>query len=224
MAFGYISGKTSSVLLKTKVNLPLILTLSILPDTDLLLKKILPIQHRVATHSLITALIAFAPFFLLYRKRTLPYFIAYVQHSLVGDFIVGTTQLLWPLSKMSFGLGLSLYSLTNQSLEWVMFIAAIILMLKMKDYRPFFQPHMTSLILIIPALAVLLPTFLQIPMQVPILLVPPHIFYLIIFAVALTIEIHALPAQLTRIYRSHRQQPLPQKEKKERAQRTRSKR
>jgi len=206
MAFGYISGKTSSVLLKTKVNLPLILTLSILPDADLLLKKILPIQHRVATHSLITALIAFAPFFLIYRKRTLPYFIAYVQHSLVGDFIVGSTQLLWPLSKMSFGLGISINSLTNQSLEWIMFIAAIILMLKIKDYGPFFQPHITSLILIIPALTVLLPPFFQSPMQVPILLVPPHIFYLIIFAAAVAIEIRALPAQLTKIYGSHRQQ------------------
>lgn len=215
MAFGYISGKTSSILLKTRVNLPLILTLSILPDADLLLKRILPIQHRVATHSLITALIAFAPFFLLYRKRTLPYFIAYVQHSLVGDFIVGSTQLLWPLSKMSFGLGIGITSLTNQSIEWVMFIAAIILMLKMKDYRTFFEPHMTNLILIIPTLTVLLPTFFQNPMQVPILLVPPHIFYLILFAAAMAIEIRALPAQLTKIYRSHRRQLVPQKEKRE---------
>jgi len=215
MAFGYISGKTSSLILKTKVNLPLILTLSILPDTDLLLEKVLPIQHRAATHSLITALIVFSPFFLIYRKRTLPYFIAYVQHSLVGDFIVGTTQLLWPLSKMTFGLGVAMTSLTNQSLEWIMFLAAIIVMLKMKDYKTLLQPDVTNLILIIPAFALLLPTFFQRPMQVPILLVPPHIFFLIMFATALTIEIRTLPAQLAKIWNSHRQQPACQQQKKE---------
>lgn len=207
MAFGYLSGKTSSVLLKTKANLPLILTLSILPDSDLLLQKILPIQHRVATHSLITALIIFSPFFLIYRKRTLPYFIAYIQHSLVGDFIVGSTQLLWPISKMPFGLGIGINSLTNQSLEWIMFIAAITLMIKIKDYKIFFQPLMTNLILIIPTLTVLLPTLLHSPMQVPALLVPPHIFYLILFATAIIIEILALPDQLTKTHRSQRQQP-----------------
>lgn len=215
MAFGYISGKTSSLILKTKVNLPLILTLSILPDTDLLLEKVLPIQHRAATHSLITALIVFSPFFLIYRKRTLPYFIAYVQHSLVGDFIVGTTQVLWPLSKMTFGLGIAMTSLTNQSLEWIMFLAAMIMMLKLKDYKTLLQPDVTNLILIIPAFALLLPTFFQRPMQVPILLVPPHIFFLIMFATALTIEIRTLPAQLARIWNSHRQQPTRQQQKKE---------
>ena len=205
MAFGYISGKTSSILLKTKANIPLILTLSILPDSDLLLRKILPIQHRVATHSLITALIISLPFFLIYRKRTLPYFIAYIQHSLVGDFIVGSTQLLWPLTKMSFGLGIDINGLTNQSLEWIMFIAAIILMLKIKDYKTFLQPHITNLILIIPTFTLLLPILFQNPMQIPILLLPPHIFYLIIFATAIAIEIPALPAQLA-IYKSQRKQ------------------
>jgi len=191
MAFGYLSSKASSSTLKTKLNIPLVLTLSILPDGDLLAREIFPsIQHRGPTHSIITALIVFAPFFIIYRKQAIPYFIAMVQHGLVGDYIAGgRVQLLWPVTNMYFGTSLDIMSLTNQTLEWTMFLAATVLMFKMKDYKPFFKPQTSSLLLIIPTLTVLLPTLLSTPMDVPPMLIPPHIFYLIIFAAAILIEL-----------------------------------
>jgi membrane-bound metal-dependent hydrolase YbcI (DUF457 family) len=193
MAFGYLSSKTSSKLLKTKLNIPLVLMLSVLPDADLLLRQIPFIQHRGATHSIISALIVFSPLFIIYRKQAVPYFVALIQHGLVGDYIAGgRVQLLWPVTNMYFGTSLDIRSLTNQTLEWTMFLAAILLILKMKDYVSFFKPHASNLILIIPAFTVLLPTLLSTPMEVPALLIPPHIFYLIMFAAAILIEARAL--------------------------------
>lgn len=193
MALGYLSSRTSSTLLKTKLNIPLILMLSVLPDADLLLREIPFIEHRGATHSIISALIVFAPFFIIYRKRAIPYFIALIQHGLVGDFIAGgRVQLLWPLTDMYFGTSLGIRSLTNQALEWTFFLAAIMLMLKMKDFREFLEPQLSNLILIVPTLTVLLPTLLSTPIEVPALLIPPHVFYLILFATAILIEIWAL--------------------------------
>jgi membrane-bound metal-dependent hydrolase YbcI (DUF457 family) len=200
MAFGYLSSKTSSKLLKTKLYIPLVLMLSVLPDADLLLQQIPFIQHRGATHSIISALIVFAPLFIIYRKQAVPYFVALVQHGLVGDYIAGgRVQLLWPITNMSFGTSLDIRSLTNQTLEWIMFLAAILLMLKMKDYKvSFFKPHASNLILIIPTFTVLLPTLLSTPMEVPALLVPPHLFYLIMFAVAILAEARALLINLSK--------------------------
>ena len=74
---------------------------------------------------------------------------------------------MWPITNMYFGTSLDIRSLTNQTLEWTMFLAAIVLMLKMKDYKTFFKPQASNLILIIPALTVLLPTLLSTPMEVP---------------------------------------------------------
>jgi membrane-bound metal-dependent hydrolase YbcI (DUF457 family) len=191
MAFGYLSSKASSSTLKTKLNIPLVLTLSILPDGDLLAREIFPsVQHRGPTHSIITALIVFVPFFIIYRKQAIPYFIALVQHGLVGDYIAGgRVQLLWPVTNMYFGTSLDIMSLTNQTLEWTMFLAATVLVLKMKDYKPFFKPQTSNLLLIIPTLTVLLPTLLSTPLDVPPMLIPPHIFYLTIFVTAILIEL-----------------------------------
>lgn len=200
MAFGYLSSKTSSSLLKTKLNIPTALTLSVLPDADLLLRQIPFIEHRGATHSIISALIVFAPFFIIYRKQAIPYFIALVQHGLVGDYIAGgRVQLLWPFTNMYFGTSLGITSLMNQAIEWTMFLGAIILLVKMRDYKEFFKPHTSNLILIIPTLTVLLPTLLSTPLEVPAMLIPPHVFYLIMFAAAMLIEVFALIINLFRI-------------------------
>ena len=201
MAFGYLSSKTSSSLLKTKLNVALVLTLSILPDSDLLLRGIFPfIQHRGATHSVLSALIVFAPFFIIYRKQAIPYFIALVQHGLVGDYIAGgRVQLLWPLSNMYFGTSLSIRSVPNQAIEWTMFLVATILFIKMKDYKEFFKPQTSNLILLIPTLTVLLPTLLSTPIEVPAMLIPPHVFYLVMFAAAIIIEVFALIKKLLRV-------------------------
>jgi len=186
IAFGYITSKTSAKLLKTNLNLPLILTLSVLPDIDLFLFKFT--QHRGPTHSIITALIIFIPLFIIYRKKAIPYFIALAQHSLIGDYIGGgDVQLLWPITHTGYGAGLDMRSLTSVSIELAMFLIAITIMFLQKDIHTLFQPRKSNLLLIIPAttlLQAILPTAVPLPLKLP------SYFLLAIFSAAILAELH----------------------------------
>ena len=77
--------------------MPLILVLSIIPDADILLG--VEELHRGPTHSIITALIVFIPVFAIYRRKAVPYFLAFISHALIADFFIGgRIMLFWPLS------------------------------------------------------------------------------------------------------------------------------
>ena len=142
------------------------------------------------------AFITFIPILALYHKNASPYLIALIQHSLVGDFIAGgKVQLFWPLTSQPYGIEISIKSLTNITLEWIVFLAAAIAMVKTKDIQMLLQPRNSNLILIIPTLTVLLPTFLAFPLEVPIALVPPHMIYLILFLTSLLIDIKKIRTQ-----------------------------
>lgn len=187
MALGYLLAKPTSKLLKTRLVVPFVLVLSTLPDADI----IVPSLHRGPSHSVITALLVFVPFIILYRKKAVPYFLALVSHAVIGDFLIGGgVQLLWPLSDAKFGNYWFFTRITdpaNVALELVLFVVATIVMFKTRDLLHFFQPHKSNLTLIIPVLTVLLPTFLSYPISVPILLIVPHILYLVLFSVAVLI-------------------------------------
>jgi len=189
MALAYIIAKPAAKSLKTTLNIPLVMVLSVLPDIDL----IVPAFHRGPSHSVVTALIVFLPVFLLYAERGLPYFLALVSHSLIGDFLIGgRVQLLWPLSQHFYGnnlLNIKITDPANIALELILFAIATAIMFKTKDLFCFFQAKRSNLILTIPLLTVLLPTFAAYPLRVPLLLVAPHLFYLVIFSIAVAIEI-----------------------------------
>jgi hypothetical protein len=67
-------------------------------------------------------------------------------------------------------------------------------MVAVKDINIFFQPHNSNLILTIPTFTVLLPTVLAFPLQVPPILIAPHIVYLILFVTSIYIEIKSITA------------------------------
>lgn len=192
-AFGYIFSKSASYTTKTKLNIPLVFMLSVIPDIDILIPFV---QHRGPSHSIIVALIIFTPIFVMYGKKAFPYFIALTQHSLIGDFIAGGgVQLLWPLTSQPYGIEISIKSPTNITLEWLVFLMATIVMVKTKDTQLLLQPHNSSLILAIPTFTVLLPTFLAFPLAVPIALIPPHVIYLILFLASLLIDVRKIGCQ-----------------------------
>jgi membrane-bound metal-dependent hydrolase YbcI (DUF457 family) len=192
LALGYLFGSTSAKLLHRKINVPLILVLSILPDADILLQPFVPSIHRGPTHSIIVLLIVFLPLFAIYRKRAMPYFVAILSHPLVGDFLVGnTTRLLWPL-QTNFGIGIPITSSTNIVLEWSLFILSAVVMLRTNDIRRFLQPHLSNLLLCIPAFTVLLPTILSFPLGVPLWLEPPHLACMLLFVAAIIIALPKL--------------------------------
>ncbi len=197
MALGYILGKGSARLVKTNLNIPLVLVLSVIPDIDILAEHIdglaSVIPHRGPIHSVLVALVVFIPIFIIYHKAALPYFIALIQHALIGDyFIGGQLELFWPITQQKFGFPTSIQSIQNVGLELSLFTVSIILLLATKDLYKMLQPDRSNLILAIPTFTVLLPTFVSYPLDVPILMIPPHVIYTIIFAASIIIEMWAV--------------------------------
>ena len=195
MALAYLLGKASAKLLKVNLNIPLVLVLSIIPDIDIFFDFIFKSEiHRGPTHSIIVAIVVFIPFFVLYRQKAMPYFAALLSHSLIGDLLIGgRVQLLWPLSANEFGirefdfLYINIYNPINIALEFTLFAITVIVMWKTRDFFRFFRNGKLNLILAIPIFTVLLPTFTGYPLRVPILLVLPHLFYLVLFSISVLI-------------------------------------
>ena len=199
MALGYILGKGSAKLAKVKLNIPLVLVLSVIPDADILLQHIdglsTLIPHRGPFHSVVLSSIIFIPIFAYYRKSAAPYFVALIQHALIGDFFIGgQLELLWPISQQKFGfpIYISITSIQNVSLELSLFIVSLILLVATKDILSLFRPNKSNLILAIPIFTVLLPTLMSYPLNVPVLMIPPHVVYTLIFAGSILIELWAV--------------------------------
>lgn len=188
-ALGYLSGKGSSKLLKVKANLPLLLTVSVLPDIDLIFRFL---QHRGPTHSLITFTVLMVPFFLIYRKRAVPYYAALLSHSLIGDFFTGGVELFWPLSHSMIGLDIGVRSMTNVLIELALFAVTLVLLFGTRDIKEFLHPGNHNLVLFIAFFAVLGP-MLQFGRGfeaiLPTLLVVPSLFYLGLFAYSMLIDL-----------------------------------
>jgi hypothetical protein len=195
MALAYLLSKATAKLLKVKINIPLILVLSIIPDIDIILNFLFNIQiHRGPTHSLITAIVVFIPFFIIYRWKAVPYFTALASHSAIADFIIGgQLQLLWPLSTREFGFPyIDINNPVNVAFEFTLFVIATIIMWKTRDIFQFFRNSKLNLILAIPIFTVLLPTFTSYPLSVPLLLVLPHLFYLVLFIISVLIALKGI--------------------------------
>jgi membrane-bound metal-dependent hydrolase YbcI (DUF457 family) len=183
LALGYMLAKTTSKALRTKINLPLIFFLSVLPDIDVLIPDL---NHRGPLHSIIIITLAFIPFFLYYKKQAGPSYVAIAQHSLIGDYFSGGgVQLLWPLSTRFFGLNLALVSQTSISVELISFIVAIIILLVTKDMTVLLKPKKENMFLLLPEGAILGSIFLSWSFGLSLELLVAHLVFFIIFAVAI---------------------------------------
>jgi membrane-bound metal-dependent hydrolase YbcI (DUF457 family) len=183
LSLGYLVAKGCQKLFKTDVNLPTIFFLSLIPDVDLLIP---PLAHRSITHSPIMLTVVFAPFFLAYGKKTLPYFSAILQHSLIGDFITnGGAQLLWPLSSHWYSLGVDMLGFTNVTLELSSFTIALIVMAETGDLKRIIQPHKSNILLFFPSAAIIASLSLNHVFFVPWELFVPHLIFLAIFALGM---------------------------------------
>jgi hypothetical protein len=188
-ALGYLTSKIASKPLNVDINLPLVFLASVLPDIDLLIPGL---YHRGPLHSVIVYCLLFLPLFLFYRKKAALYFLVVIQHLIIGDYLTGGTQLLWPASASFYGLDIGITSLTNITLEWALFLTSITVMVKTKDVLPLLKHHSSNLILSIPVLTVLLPTVISFPLYVPLLLLIPHIVYLALFSFSILLDWKAI--------------------------------
>jgi len=197
MAIAYLLGKGSSKGLRVKINIPMLLVLSILPDIDIIFDFLTGSQiHRGPTHSIIVVALAFIPIFIIFHKKAIPYFLALISHPLIGDFLTGgRLQLFWPLSTNEYGLHelggpyIDIFSPANIALEVSLFIVATLVLYKTGDWKVFFKSNKTNLVLIIPIATVLLPSTIGYPFNNSLFLSEPilamvHIFYLVLFSIA----------------------------------------
>ncbi len=189
---GYLAGKGSSKLAKVKVNLPLLLAASVLPDVDLLLRFL---THRGLTHSLIIITALMIPFFVVYRKQAIPYYAALLSHILIGDFFTGGIQLFWPLSQTKFGiLNLNVSSCADVTVELALFLVTLPIMYKLGDLQTLLKPHNKNWVLVIPFVAVLGPmlSLVKNSMITPLsLLFVPSLFYLGLFAFSILVDLRS---------------------------------
>ena len=196
-ALGYLTSKTSSAFLKTKLNLPLLFLVSVIPDIDLILQFVEPtlFMHRGPTHSIIVQTVIIIPFFVIYRKKALPYYLALLSHSLLGDFFTGGFEMFWPLSSNWFGdLSFGVMSLTNVAIETILFAITLPIMFKTKDLNQLLKPNNRNLILLVPFGAVLGP-MLQIgqtyEISLPSLMIIHSVFYICLFGYSLLVELNS---------------------------------
>jgi len=148
MCWAYITGRSCSSLLKVQINPYLILFLGGLPDIDLLLGS-LGVAHRGITHSLLFWFIVFVPIFIRYRKQSVPYFAALVQHILIGDLIVNRTTVFWPFGP-EFGLGFRLFSIENILLETASLIVFLLWANLGSDRRIFLSKDRRNILSVLP--------------------------------------------------------------------------
>jgi hypothetical protein len=189
-ALGYLTGKLASKSLDVNVNLPLLFLASVFPDIDILIPGLV---HRGPLHSVLLFCLLFLPIFAIYKKRAAPYFVAVIQHIIIGDYLIGgDLQLLWPLTTNTYGFHIGIASLLNIALEWCLFIISMTFIIKTKDILFLFKPHPSNMILAIPVLTVLLPTLISFPLYVPLALLIPHIVYLILLTIPIIVDLKIL--------------------------------
>jgi len=192
-ALGYLTGKVAAKSLDVKINLPLLFLASVFPDIDILIPGLV---HRGPLHSVILFCLVFLPIFAIYKKRAAPYFVAVIQHIIIGDYLIGgNLQLLWPLTTSTYGFHIGIASLLNIALEWSLFLISMTFMIKTKDIFFLFKHHPSNMILAIPLLTVLLPTLISFPLYVPLALIIPHIVYLILFTIPIVIDLNVILAK-----------------------------
>ncbi|HLN44597.1 MAG TPA: metal-dependent hydrolase [Candidatus Sulfotelmatobacter sp.] len=184
----YLVAKASASKLKTPLNMPLLLTASIIPDIDLILYS-LGLDHRGPTHSLITIIAFTIPLLILYKKTFIPYFAAITSHTLIGDYFTGGTQLLWPITNQTYtALHFKVNTPTYALLELIPFTISIAIMVKKGDLQKIItDKHKIALIMPIgatvgPVLVASQNFNLQLNNVLPVSLILPSLFYLTIFS------------------------------------------
>jgi membrane-bound metal-dependent hydrolase YbcI (DUF457 family) len=193
-ALGYLFGKGSSKALKTKLNMPLLLVVSVIPDIDLILERFSSdFMHRGPTHSIVTFTVIAIPFFIVYRKRAIPYYAALLSHSLIGDFFTGGIELLWPVNLGWYGIeSISVQSLQNVTTEIMLFAVALVIMFRTQDLHALLKPNKYNLTLIVAFGAVLGPmisvgksyeSYLPWPLWIP------SVFCLLLFGYSILVEL-----------------------------------
>jgi membrane-bound metal-dependent hydrolase YbcI (DUF457 family) len=159
MAWAYVWAMLAWALIPSvkrggKLIVPAILLLGILPDADLLLGN-LGVVHRTFTHSFFLWIIIFLPLFIVFRLKSIPYFVAVVQHFAFGDLLMGKVMIFWPFNASQVGFSIPMPSLIDVSLEIAGLILALGIIVYSGDLKRLFSVDKTNILMLLPLLALL---------------------------------------------------------------------
>jgi membrane-bound metal-dependent hydrolase YbcI (DUF457 family) len=189
IAIGYLIAKIICRVFNLDLNLPAILTFSLLPDIDLVVPGLL---HRGPTHSILFILLISIALLAYLSKPSLPYIAALSTHSLIGDVITdGGVQLLWPFSKewIQYSYSVTMTSSLEVYLETSLFILLMITMFLSGDLLKFLRPKNSNKLLFIPLATIVLPAMFKYPVSIPQPLIIQHLILLGIVGLSFIISI-----------------------------------
>ena len=180
-------GKVASKLVGSELNLGLLFTVSVLPDLDLMFFWFL--KHRGPTHSLMFVLLVSLPVIVVYRKKAIPYIVALLSHSLIGDIYSSGIQFFWPFSTDWFFVStISNRTGISVGLELALFVVCSLVMFVSKDFQRVLVSKTNRLFWLVPFGAVLGTFFLNFIgyyVEISVLLVIPCFFYIVLFGFAM---------------------------------------
>lgn len=138
-----------------KLFVPLILLLGVLPDADLFFGRF-GIVHHTVTHSFVFWIILFVPFFIVFRLKSIPYFVAVVQHFAFGDILVDKVMLFWPFKSSLIGLNWGMGSILDVVFESAGLVLMLGIMIYIGDLKRLFSVDRKNRWMVFPFLALLL--------------------------------------------------------------------
>jgi len=178
IALGHITGKVLGKATGHNPSIPLLWTLSLLPDIDFLIPGII---HRGPTHSILLALLLCAPFLIYKPRKAAPYFVALFTHSIVGDFLTnGGVMLLWPISSdmirhdSLFKMG----GITESYIELALFAVLILMLVASGDLKKLVTKENSDILLFIPFCTIIIPVMYKYPIRIPGTLLIAHLILL----------------------------------------------
>lgn len=180
IALGYIFGKISSKVLETELNIPVLWTITVLPDIDILIPGL---PHRGPTHSLFVAMILFIPAIVIAGMRAIPYAVSFITHSVLGDTLTGGCALLWPFSwrfvRFTRIRSLEVGTVSESYIELALFLILLSILMYSKDGSHFFRGTLQNGLLIIPIVSTFIPLIYKYPIPAPKMLNIPSVVLLV---------------------------------------------
>ena len=137
-----------------KLLVPVVLLLGVMPDIDLLLRDF-GVAHHTFMHSFFFWFVLFAPFLAVYRLKSVPYFVAVVQHFAFGDLFVGEVMILWPFSRSYYGFDTAMVSVFAVALETAGLLLAAGIMYFNGDLKRLLSVYPRNIPMFLPFLALL---------------------------------------------------------------------
>jgi len=122
------------------VSFALAMVIAIIPDIDIVAQSLEIMTHKTFTHSLIVSAAIGGSIFLVTRlgfrqafAAAMIYSLSYVQH-LIGDMVVGTLNILYPIGNLPVSIGIAYGSLTHLIIE-ILLLAVAALIIVDKSFR-----------------------------------------------------------------------------------------